>query len=102
MFLVVRKSDKTVKKFDSKKDAPGDVHEALLHVSLDVIEVTDYEEQGKAAFSRVYEVYDGVMQVIINEQQINIQKGDSIFIEKGMDYEIKGTFKAVAINRIAA
>jgi mannose-6-phosphate isomerase class I len=101
MFMVVRKSDRVAKKFADKTEVPADVHETLQHMSLDVIEVTDYVEQGKASFNRVYEIYDGIMQVVINEQHIDLQKGDSIFIEKDMNYEIKGTFKAIAISNAA-
>jgi mannose-6-phosphate isomerase class I len=100
--MVVRKSDQEVKKFADKKEASGDVsYRELENVSLDIIEVTDYFEKGKAAFNRVYEVYDGEMQLTIAGQQTSLHKGDAVFIEKDMDYELKGTFKAVAINKTA-
>ena len=100
MFMVVRKSDKS-KQSVSEKAAQFVSNDGLNTVSLDVIEVIDYSEKGKASFNRVYQIFDGVMQVIINDQEINLQKGDSIFIEKGMNFEIKGTFKAVAVHRVA-
>jgi len=100
--MVVRKSDERVRTFSHKKEASDDVlYDALDNVSLDVIEVTDYSEKGKASYNRVYEVFDGEMQLIINGQQANLHKGDGVFIEKGMNYELKGTFKAVAINKTA-
>src|SRR5579863_3829704 len=103
MFMVVRKSDERVRKFADKKEASDEIsYSALNDVSLDIIEVTDYSEKGIASYNRVYEVFDGELQLTINNQQTNLHKGDAVFIEKGMDYELKGTFKAVAVNKVAA
>lgn len=102
MFVVVRKSDERVRKFNDRVEASdgSDIsYKALDNVSLDVIEVKDYFEKGKAAYNRVYEVYDGELQLTINDQHVVLHKGDAVFIEKGMDYELKGTFKMIAVNK---
>lgn len=102
MFVVVQKSDQSRKKIPDKNENNDQVlNDSLNSLSIDVFEEADYYEKGKAAFNRIYEVYDGELHVIINEQEMIIYKGDSIFIGKGTSFEMRGTFKAVAINRVA-
>lgn len=102
MFTVIRKSDQSRKKITENND-PIDYasKESLDTLSLDDFEGTDYYEKGKASFSRIYQVYEGAMHVIINEEEIILNKGDSIFIGKGTSFEMKGTFKALAVNKEA-
>jgi hypothetical protein len=102
MFMVVRKSDGVAKKFDDKESAlDQSTLDTLNSLSIDIFEETDYYGKGMASFNRIYEVYDGELYVTINDQEMVLHKGDSIFIEKGMIYEMKGTFKAIAMNRVA-
>jgi hypothetical protein len=102
MFMLVRKSDRVAKKFDDKESAfDQSTLDALKSLSIDNFEETDYYGKGTAAFNRVYEVYEGELHVIINELEYVLHKGDSIFIEKGMTFEMKGTFKMIAINKVA-
>lgn len=103
--MVVRKPDangNNVTKF-AEKDKPQNIfsYDALDSISVDDIEVTDYLEKGKAAFSRVYQIYEGELQLTINDEHFNLHKGDGVFIEKGTVYEMKGTYKAIAVNKVA-
>jgi len=101
MFMIVRSSDKSTKKFVDKDISHLITKDAFNSLSVDTIEVTDYFEKGKASYNRIYQIYDGKMEILINEKQIILLKGDGIFIQEGMDYEIEGTFKAIAMNRVA-
>lgn len=100
--MVVRKSDPSRKKTSNEDNSIASVsNNSLNNLSLDVFEETDYYGKGRASFSRVYEVFDGVLHVIINDEEIILNKGDSIFIGKGTIYEMKGTFKVIAVNKVA-
>ncbi len=102
MFIVVRKStSSSIKNKDRDTKLFNDISNPSNNISLDVIEVEDYFEKGKASFNRVYHVFDGELQLAINDQQTTLYKGDGVFIQKGMTYEMKGTFKAVAVNTVA-
>jgi mannose-6-phosphate isomerase-like protein (cupin superfamily) len=102
MFVVVRKSDPSRKKISGNNENIDRASNNLLNTfSLDIFEETDYREKGKASFNRIYEIYDGELHVIIDDQEIILQKGDSIFIGKGTSFEMRGTFKAVAVNTVA-
>lgn len=98
--MIVRSSDKSTKKFVEKDISHLIAKNELDTLSIDTIEVTNYLEKGKATYNRMYEIYDGEMELLINGKQIMLHKGDGIFIEKGIDYEIEGTFKAIAMNRV--
>ena len=103
MFMIVRNSDESPHKRNVFDDSLlTDVSNLPDDVSLDFIEVEEYVEKGKASFNRVYHIYDGEMQVTINEREIILRKGDGIFIEKGMNFEMTGTFKAAAVNKVAS
>jgi len=100
--MVVRKEDSSSKKSKhNDTDFFNGSNNLSDNVSLDIIEVEDYLEKGKASFNRIYQVFDGEMQLTINGREIILCKGDGVFIEKGMTYEMKGTFKAAAINKVA-
>ncbi|HSX09152.1 MAG TPA: hypothetical protein VLF93_03300 [Candidatus Saccharimonadales bacterium] len=100
--MIVRTSDESTHKKNVFDDSLiTDVSNLPDDVSLDFIEVEEYFEKGEASFNRVYHIYDGAMKVIINDREIVLRKGDGIFIEKGMNFEMTGTFKAAAVHRVA-
>jgi hypothetical protein len=102
MFMVVRSLDTSSKRKRVFDDSLlSDISHLPDDVSLDFIEVENYFEKGKASFNRVYHIYDGEMKLTINDREIILRKGDGVFIEKGMNYEMNGTFKAAAVHRIA-
>ena len=99
MFMVIRKSDTYVRKTSESKDItdyiPSDIAD---RVSLEVMEVVDYAESEIAEYNRIYYVFDGELQLLLNDKETLLYKGDAAFFEKGMAFALKGTFKVFIIS----
>jgi mannose-6-phosphate isomerase class I len=98
MYIVVRKSQKGIKKISDEKKQLNEIVPIDQRISLDVAEVVDHHEKTKAAYNRIYYVSDGQMQIYFNNQHINLEKGDACFVEKGMSFELKGTFSVIIVS----
>lgn len=105
MYMVIRKTNESENKIsrfeDDEKPSEFTTNDVLNSLSVDVIEVIDYSEKGIASFNRIYQIFEGELHLIINNENIIIRKGDGLYIEKGTKYEITGTFKAIAVNKVA-
>lgn len=104
MFIVARKNDVRIRKSVENKALSQNVEELLFKgLSIDFIEVTDFDMKFVAAYHLIYYVSEGTMHLIINDKNTyTLLKGDAVFVEKGMTYRLKGTFKATTINRTAS
>lgn len=100
--MVVRKTDTKVRKVadipTSEELLANDISEKI---SLAVIEVTDYDETETTTYNRIYYIFDGLLHLIINGKETLLQKGDAFFVEKGMCFQMQGTFKAMCVNQPA-
>ena len=99
MYVVVKKTGTTFSNVGDPSPNISTFPKADDGAFLDVIEVTDYHEKMTAEYHIVYYVYEGKVRLLINGQEIILEKGDSIYIEKGTFYEMQGTFKAMAVDK---
>jgi len=100
MFVVARKSDKYFRASSQMKDLdinPEDSH----GVCLKLIEVIDHFEKQLAEYNRIYYVFEGILQLTVNDKEVLLNKGDACFVEKGMLFEMRGTFKAMSVHKRA-
>ena len=100
MFVVARKSDKVFKEvsYTSNMAIPS---EDSHGVCLKLIEETDTNEKEMAEYNRIYYVFEGDLQLTINNKEILLHMGDACFVEKGMLFAMKGTFKALSVHKRA-
>jgi ethanolamine utilization protein EutQ (cupin superfamily) len=100
--MVVRKNDTRVRKISDNNLAMNEIAADISeNVSLAVLEVEDYDETETTKYNRIYYVFDGLLHLIINGKESLLQKGDAFFIERGMTFQMKGTFKAMSVNQPA-
>ena len=99
MFMVVKNSNTPIKKISDDKKSLKEIVNLDEKVSLNVAEVIDYHEKTTAAYNRIYYVSAGVMKLSINGQEIQLQKGDACFVEKGMIFELAGTFIVIIVSQ---
>ncbi|HSW97887.1 MAG TPA: hypothetical protein VLF89_08735 [Candidatus Saccharimonadales bacterium] len=98
MYIVVRKSQKFAKKIFNEKKSFNEIVPTDLRISIDVAEVTNHHEKTTAGYNRIYYVKDGEMQIVFNNQHFNLSTGDACFIEKGMTFELNGTFGVIIVS----
>lgn len=98
MYMVVRKSLHSAKKISNEKKDLNEIIPRDQGISLDIAEVVDHHEKTLAAYNRIYYVSEGNMQLCFNNQHIHLQKGDACFVEKGMLFELKGTFTVIIVS----
>jgi mannose-6-phosphate isomerase-like protein (cupin superfamily) len=98
MYMVVRKSLNTAKRISGNKMTLNEIVPNDQRISLDFAEVIDHYEKTIAAYNRIYYIAEGHMQFYFNNQLINLQKGDACFVEKGMHFELKGTFTVIIVS----
>ena len=100
MFMVIRKSNASVPKITGSKIATDYITKDISEqVALAVIEGADYDEKETTDVNRIYYIFDGQLQLFVRDKEAVLYAGDAFFIEKGMTYEMKGTFKAIAVNQ---
>jgi ethanolamine utilization protein EutQ (cupin superfamily) len=102
MYKVVRESEGVVRQIAPNKTANNlitkDVSPGL---SFATTEATDYYEKETTLYDRIYYVLDGNLDLTIDGETTNLQKGDTCFISNNTTYEMRGTFKAVTVNQPA-
>ena len=97
--MVIKKSETPVKKISDDKMSLNEIVDIDEKVSLNVTEAVDYNERTTAEYSRIYYIYDGLMQLSINNRELELGKGDACFVEKGMTFALKGTFKVITVSQ---
>lgn len=58
----------------------------------------EHELTKSIASDRIYYFIEGNAEFIIDGNTVNVNKDDTLFIEKNTEYSFKGNFKAVLIN----
>lgn len=102
MYKVVKKSDAVIRKISENKVATNYITKDISpHVSFTTLEATDYEEKETTSYNRIYHVLKGTLTLTFDDQVVILLEGDSCYIEKGTNYEMCGTFKAVVVNQPA-
>lgn len=102
MYKVVRQSEGSIRQIAENKSANNLVtKEVSPDVSFATTKAADYYEKETTLYNRIYFVLDGELELTINGETNTLQKGDSCFISKGTEYEMRGTFEAAVINQPA-
>ena len=102
MYKVIRKSEATVRHIADNKIAFNYVTKELSPaVSLAVTEAIDYYEQEATDYDRIYYVLEGELDLNFDGSDVRLAVGDSCFVAKGTEYEMRGSFKAVMVNQPA-
>jgi mannose-6-phosphate isomerase class I len=99
MFMIVKKAAEPIIKITDDKKKLSEIVDLDDKLSLNVVEVTDHREKTTAAYNRVYYIYDGLMALHVNNQEIKLQKGDACFVEKGTKFELMGTFNVIIVSQ---
>ena len=98
MFIIARKDQHATHKILIKKKKDNAIIPLNDRVSLDVANVVNHHEKTKAAYNRIYYVSGGSMKIYINNQLFILEKGDACFVEKGMIFELQGTFSIIVVS----
>jgi len=53
--------------------------------------VTDYHMQEKAPYNVIYHIREGELTLTIDGETVTLHEGDTCFIDKHTDYEVRGT-----------
>lgn len=99
MFMIVKNAVEPIKKITDEKKSLNEIVDIDDKLSLNVVEVTDHREKTTAAYNRVYYIYDGLMAISVNNQEIKLQKGDACFVQKGTKFELTGTFNVIIVSQ---
>lgn len=100
MFVIARKTEVRVRKTIDNENMLQDVSGTLLNkIAIENIEGTDFSSKLHAEYNVINYLYEGELLLEINNKQYTLIKGDAFFIEKGMTYVMRGTFKAMCLNR---
>src|SRR6185312_14765262 len=98
MFIVVKKTQKSVRKIFDEKKPLKEIIPQSDKLSLDIVEVKDHHERTIAGYNRIYYISEGQMLIQINKNSYYLQKGDACFVEKGMKFELEGTFRVIIVS----
>ncbi len=102
MYKIVKKSEGSLRKIADNKTTLNLITKDITpEVSLAFTEATDYYEKETTAYNRIYYVTKGTLVLIFDGKKQVLEAGDSCFICKNTEYEMSGTFKAVAVNQPA-
>lgn len=102
MYKVVRESEGTVRQIASNKIANNLISKDVSpNISFATTEATEYYEKETAQYDRIYYVLEGVLEITIGREKSTLQVGDACFISKDTTYEMRGSFKVVAVNQPA-
>lgn len=102
MYKMIRKSEGTLRQIADNKSANNLITKDISpNVSLATTKATNYYEKETTPYNRIYYVLEGELELIVSGETNTLQKGDSCFIGKDTEYEMRGTFEAVTINQPA-
>lgn len=102
MYKIVRKSEGMVRKIADNKIATNYITKDITkYLSLATTEAKDYYEKVKTTYNRIYFVLEGELVLKFDDSDQKLHEGDTCFVEKGTNYEMLGTFKAIIINQPA-
>lgn len=102
MIKVIRKSEASVRKITDNKIVLNYITKDISpDVSFAITQAKNYSEKETIIYNRVYYVLEGTLLLSNNGQEISLGEGDSCFLEKGTEYTMKGTFKAIIVNQPA-
>lgn len=99
MFMMVKNASNSIKKITDDKKTLEEIVDLDDKLNLNVAEATDYREKTTAAYNRVYYIYDGVMDLHVNNQELQLHKGDACFVEKGTTFELVGSFSVIIVSQ---
>ena len=102
MYKIVRQSEGVFRQIAENKSANNLINKDVSpNISLATTKATDYYEKETTPYDRTYFVLDGELELTVEDDTNTLQKGDSCFVHKGTEYEMRGTFEAVVINQPA-
>ena len=102
MYKIVHSTEGAIRQIADNKTANNLITKDISpDVSLATTKAIDYYEKEITSYNRIYFVLDGELELIINDEINALQKGDSCFIGKGTEYEMRGTFELVIVNQPA-
>ena len=102
MYQIVRQSEGAIRQITDNKTANNLITKDISpDVSFAITKATDYYEKETTPYNRIYFVLDGELELTVNSEANTLQKGDSCFIGKDTEYEMRGTFEATVVNQPA-
>jgi ethanolamine utilization protein EutQ (cupin superfamily) len=94
MYKIVKSSEGTIRKIADTKSANNLITKDISpNFSLATTEAVNHYEEETTEYDRIYYVLDGKMGLIINNDEYELNSGDSCYIDKGSKYIMQGTFK---------
>ncbi|HET9411643.1 MAG TPA: cupin domain-containing protein [Candidatus Saccharimonadales bacterium] len=102
MHKIVRKSEAIVRQIASNKTVSNLITKEISPAaSFAVTNASEYHEKEITPYDRIYFVLDGELKLTFDSQTYTLYKGDSCFIGKGTQYEMRGTFEVAVVNQPA-
>lgn len=97
--MVVKNRLDSIKKVTDEKKQLNEIVDLDDKFTINVAQATDYREKTKAAYNRVYYISDGEMVLRINDQELQLRKGDACYVEKGTIVELEGSFNVIIVSQ---
>jgi ethanolamine utilization protein EutQ (cupin superfamily) len=102
MFRIIKESEAVIREINENKKAANLITKEISgDLSLAVLEGVNYSEKEISAYSRIYYVLEGKLILNFGEGDHSLAPGDTCFVSRGTGYEMKGAFKAIAVNQPA-
>ena len=99
MYKIVKASEATVRQIAENKSASNLITKDICpDMSFATTEGTEFYEKEEAKYNRIYYVLEGELELGFDGEFGKLLPGDSCYIDKGTEYEMKGTFKAIVVN----
>ncbi len=101
-FQLIKQNEAIIRHINDTKSVHNYItNEFSPNVSLSVTKADECNIAETTQYDRIYFFLEGRMILNIEGQEFVLRANDSIFIEAGMSYDIKGTFRSVVVNQPA-
>lgn len=102
MFTRVRKSEARIRQIADNKIARNFITKEISpNVSLAVLDAKNYEEDENTEYDKIYYVLEGSLTLVFQEETMVLEEDDCIFVNKGTNYKMRGSFKVIIVNQPA-
>jgi len=102
MYKLVKKNNGYFRKIANNKTALNLITKDInRNISLAVITAIYLSETETTRYNRIYYILEGKLTLIINNETLILEIGDTCYLSKDSTYIIKGSFSALVINQPA-
>lgn len=100
MYKLIRNNEGVLRQIAPNKTANNLITKDINpHLSLALIEATEFKGIDTTDYNRIYYVLEGILILNFDGESISLNRGDSCYIEEHTTFKMSGTFKALNINQ---